>query len=57
MNEKSIDKPQAEAPAIRSENRDAAFLLRILASAYLRKAGAKVECVAKSVEKRDSGLD
>ncbi len=57
MNEKSIDKPQAEAPAIRSENRDAAFLLRILAAAYLRKAGAKVECVAKSVEKRESGLD
>jgi len=53
MNENSIGKPRAEAPAIR----DAAFLLRILAAAYLRKAGAKVECVAKSVEKRESGLD
>ena len=57
MNENSIDKPQTEAPAIRNENCDAAFLLRILAAAYLRKAGAKVECVAKSVEKRESGLD
>jgi hypothetical protein len=54
MNNDTIDNAKAEGP---SSCRDVVFLLRILPAAYLRKAGAKVECVAKRAEKRESGLD
>ena len=57
MNGTTIDNAKAEVPSVRRDRRDAALLLRILAAAYLRKAGAKVECVAKREEKPESGLD